>query len=66
MFGCSLTPTKRRGEPQRPEILRDDSPWDGEGFMIKNIRIRRTVNRKIACIVGMYTIDPSGQFDFLQ
>ena len=32
--------------------LRDDSPWDGKGFRLKNIRIRRTVGRKIACIVG--------------
>ena len=22
-------------EPQRPEILRDDSPWDWEGFKVK-------------------------------
>ena len=46
--------------------MRDDSPWDGEGFRLKNIRIRRTVSRKIACIVGMYTNDPSGQFYSLQ
>ena len=39
------------GEPQRFEILRDDSPWDGEGFRLKSIRIRRTVSWKIACIV---------------
>ena len=32
----------------------------------ENIRIRRTVSRKIACIVGMYTSDPSGQFYSLQ
>ena len=36
----------RNGEPQRAEILRDDSHWDGEGFRL-NIRIRQTVNRKI-------------------
>ena len=42
--------------------MRDDSPWDKEGFRLKNILIRRTVSRKIACIVGMYTSDPSGQF----
>ena len=29
------------------EILRDDSPWDWEGFRLKNIWIRRTVSRKI-------------------
>ena len=29
--------------------MRDDSPWDKEGFRLKNIRIRRTVYRKIAC-----------------
>ena len=56
----------RNGEPQRPEILRDDSAWDGEGFRLKNIRIRRTVSRKIAFKVVMYTSDPSGQFDSLQ
>ena len=54
------------GEPQRAEILRDDSPWDWEGFRLKKLRIRRTVSRKIACIVGMYTSDPSGQFYSLQ
>ena len=33
----------------------DDSPWDKEGFRLKkNIRIRRTVSRKIACIVLSY------------
>ena len=56
----------RNGEPQRDKILKDDSPWDKEGFRLKNIRIRRTVSRKIACIVGMYTSDPSGQFYSLQ
>ena len=66
LFGCSLTPPKRRGEPQRPKTLMDDSPWDGEGFRLKNIRIRRTVSWKIASIVGMYTSDPSGQFYSLQ
>ena len=42
----SLTPPN--GEPQRAEILKDDSPWDGEGFRLKNMRIRRTVSRKIS------------------
>ena len=27
--------------------MRDDSPWDWEGFRLKNIRIRQTVSRKI-------------------
>ena len=31
--------------------MRDDSPWDREGFRLKNIRIRRTVSMKIACTV---------------
>ena len=35
LFGCSLTPPKRRGEPQRSEILGDDSLWDMEGFRLK-------------------------------
>ena len=35
------------GEPQRAEILRDDSPWDWEGFRLKNSWIRGTVSRKI-------------------
>ena len=39
----------QNGEPQREEILRDDSPWEKEGFRLKKaIRIRRTVSRKIA------------------
>ena len=46
--------------------MRDDFPWDEEGFRLKNIRIRRTISRKIACIVGMYTSDPSGQLYSLQ
>ena len=62
LFGCSLTPPKRRNF----EILWDDSPWDGEGFRLKNTWIRQTVSRKITCIVGMYTSDPSGQFYSLQ
>ena len=29
------------------EILWNDFPWDKEGFRLKNIRIRRTVSRKM-------------------
>ena len=32
--------------------MRDDSPWDEEGFRLKNIRIRRTVSWKIASILA--------------
>ena len=46
----------RNGEPQQAEILRDDSPLDAECFRLKNIRIRQTVCRKIACKVFMYCI----------
>ena len=56
----------RNGEPHGAEILRDDSPLDWESFRLKNIWIRQTVSRKIACKVGMYTSDPSGQFYSLQ
>ena len=35
-------------------------------FRLKSIRIRGTVSREIACIVGKYTSDPSGQFSSLQ
>ena len=67
MSVCLFVPQLlRNGGPERAEILKDDSPWDAEGFRLKNIRIRRTVSRKIACIVGMYTSDPSGQFYSLQ
>ena len=65
VFGCSLTTPKRR-TPATWNFERNDSPWDREGFRLKNIRIRRTVSRKIACIVGMYTSNPSGQFYSLQ
>ena len=61
---CLFVP--RNGKPRRAEILEDDSPWYGEGFRLENIRIRRTVSRNIACIVGMYTSDSSGQFYSLQ
>ena len=44
-------------ELQRPEILRDDSPWDKEGFRLKNIRIRRTVSKKIACILETLAVN---------
>ena len=44
------------GEPQRAEILRDDSPWDLEGFRLKNIWIRRTVSWKIACILATLAV----------
>ena len=44
------------GEPHQAEILRDDSPWDWEGFRLKNIWIRRTVSWKIACILAPYSI----------
>ena len=37
----------RNGEPKQAEILRDDSPWDWEGFSLKHIRIRQTIRRKI-------------------
>ena len=41
LFVCMFVPyLLRNGEPQRAEILRDDFPWDGEGFRLKNIRIR--------------------------
>ena len=46
----------RNGEPQQAETLRDDSPWDWEGFRLKQLRIRRTVSREIACIVGIYIL----------
>ena len=45
----------RNGEPQRAEILRDDSPWDWEGFRLKNIWIHRTVSWKIAFILAPYS-----------
>ena len=41
---------------QQAETFRDDSPWDWEGFRLKQLRIRRTVSREIACIV----LHPSG------
>ena len=52
LFVCSLTPPKQRTE--QAEILRDDSPWDEEGFRLKNIWIRRTVSWKIACILASH------------
>ena len=37
--------------------MRDDSPWDKEGFRLKNIRIRRTVSWKIACILATLAVN---------
>ena len=52
---CLFVPSLlRNGEPQRAEILRDDSPWDEEGFRLKNIRIRQTVSRKIKKNLSVY------------
>ena len=45
----------RNGEPHGAEILRDDSPWDWEGFRLKNILIRRTISWKIACILAPHS-----------
>ena len=47
----------RNGEPQRVEILRDDSPWDEKGFRLINIQIRRTFSWKIACILPTLAIN---------
>ena len=47
----------RNGEPQQAEILRDDSPWDKEGFRLKKNRIRRTVCWKIACILATLAVN---------
>ena len=47
----------RNGEPQRAEIFRDDNPWDWKGFRLKNIRIRRTVCWKIACIIATLAVN---------
>ena len=49
--GLDVPQLLSNGKPQQAEILRDDSPWDKEGFRLKNIRIRWTFSRKIACIV---------------
>ena len=54
VFVC-LFPNSQNGEPQRAEILRDDSPWNWEGFRLKNIQIYRTVSRKIACILAPHS-----------
>ena len=50
----------RNDEPEGAEILRDDSPWDGECFRLPDLSNHQ--QKKIACIVGMYTSDPGGQF----
>ena len=36
-------------------LIYDDSPWDKEGFRLKNIQIRRTVSWKIACILAPHS-----------
>ena len=58
------------GETQRAEILRDDFPWDKEDFRLKNVRTRRAVSKKIACILAPHSTLAvnfiSLQFDFFQ
>ena len=56
LFGCFLN-SSESANPKRAEILRDDSPWDEEGFRLKNIRIRRTVSWKIACILATLAVN---------
>ena len=36
--------------------MRDDSPWDKEGFRLKNIRFHQTVSRKKAFILVTLTV----------
>ena len=57
-FACLDVPQLlRNDEPQRPEILRDDFPWNWEGFRLKDIRICQTVSWKITCIqASHYTL----------
>ena len=42
----------RNGEPQGAEILKDDSPWDKEGFRLKNCHICWTFSWKILSILA--------------
>ena len=44
-------------KPDELNFLRDDSPWDAEGFRLKNIRIRRTDSWKIACIPATLAVN---------
>ena len=50
VFGCSLTPLKRQAG-----IWRYDSPWDWEGFRLKNICICQNVGWKIVCILAPHS-----------
>ena len=48
--------------------MMDDSPWDKEGFRLKNIRIRQTVGRKIAFphfTLFLSSVGLSPQYGFL-
>ena len=47
LFVCLFPNSSETANPSELKFLRDDSPWDWEGFRLKNIRIRRTVSRKI-------------------
>ena len=49
-----------------PNSSETANPKDLKFWGMIPLGIRRTVSRKIACIVGMYTSDPSGQFYSLQ
>ena len=47
LFGCLFPNSSKTVNPSDLKFFRHDSPWDAECFRLKNIRIRRTVSRKI-------------------
>ena len=51
LFVCFCPNSSETTEPDELKFWGMIPLWDGEGFRLKNIRIRRTVSRKIACIV---------------
>ena len=47
LFVCLFPNSSETANPSELKFWGNDSTWDWEGFRLKNIRIRRTVSRKI-------------------
>ena len=65
LFVCLFPNSSKMANPSKLKFW-GMSPWHEDGFRLKNIWICWTLSRKIACIVSMYTSNPSGQFYSLQ
>ena len=57
LFVCLFPNSSEMTKPDELKFLSDDSSLDTEKFRLKNIRIRRTVSWKIACILATLAVN---------